>query len=144
MDDAVRLAIYRRFVADGAPPTVDDVATHLGAAPGDVEASYRRLADAHVIVLEPGSAEVWIAPPLSARPTTFRVTAASGSWWGTCVWDALGVPAMLGEDARIDTACADCGEPMDLVVRDGALAPVAGVAHFAVPARAWWDDIGFT
>jgi hypothetical protein len=143
-DDDVRLAIYRRFVADGVPPSVADVAAELGASDDAVATSYRRLHDAHVIVLEPGTLDVWMANPLSARPTGFRVTAASGAWWGTCVWDALGIPAMLGEDARIETACADCGDPMELVVRDGALAPVEGVAHFAVPARSWWDDIGFT
>jgi hypothetical protein len=144
VDDEVRLTIYRRFVRGGVPPTVADVAAELGAPEDDVAASYRRLDEAHVIVLEPGTLDVWMANPLCARETSFRVTTASGSWWGTCVWDALGIPAMLGEDGLIETRCADCEQPMELVVRDGELEPVEGVAHFAVPARSWWEDIGFT
>jgi len=30
------------------------------------------------------------------------------------------------------------------VVEDGALRSVEGVAHFAVRAARWWDNIGFT
>ena len=56
---------------------------------------------------------------------------------------ALGVAAMLDANARIDTDCDDCGEPIVLEVRDGDL-ETEGVAHFAVPAAHWWDDIGFT
>jgi hypothetical protein len=33
---------------------------------------------------------------------------------------------------------------MRLEVRGGALAHGEGVVHFAVPARRWWDNIGFT
>jgi hypothetical protein len=51
---------------------------------------------------------------------------------------------MLGTDARIETTCADCGEPLELLVRGGSLEPVDWVAHFAVPAARWWDDIGHT
>jgi Alkylmercury lyase len=52
--------------------------------------------------------------------------------------------AMLGGDGTVSTQCADCGEPMELSVQDGVLQEHEGVAHFAVPARGWWDDIGYT
>jgi hypothetical protein len=29
-------------------------------------------------------------------------------------------------------------------VAGGSLEPAAGIAHFAVPARRWWDNIGYT
>ena len=68
-----------------------------------------------------------------------------------CVWDALGVVAMLAGDTRsidadVRTTCADCGAPLKLTVRDGAVRadPTGAVAHFAVPAARWWADIGFT
>jgi Alkylmercury lyase len=144
IDDDVRLAVYERFVADGEPPGAERVAELLGRPAADVEAALRRLDDAHALVLEPGTLDVWMANPLCARPTPFRVRTARGEHWGTCVWDALGIPAMFGADATIATTCADCGEPMELRVRSGELEPVDGVAHFAVPARRWWEDIGFT
>ena len=31
------------------------------------------------------------------------------SYFGNCIWDALGVAAMLGEDVEIPAACGDCG-----------------------------------
>jgi hypothetical protein len=33
---------------------------------------------------------------------------------------------------------------MTLRVEGGALEPAEGVAHFGVPARRWWDNIGYT
>ena len=44
----------------------------------------------------------------------------------------------------ISTLCPDCNESMQLRVTDGTLEPAEGVAHFAVPARRWWENIGYT
>ena len=142
-DDRVRAFLYERFVALGSPPTARETAAALGLDGEEAEAAYRRLADAHLVVLRPGTTEVWMAAPLSARPTPFLVTTPLGTYFGNCVWDALGIAAMLGHDARVDTDCADCGASMRLEVAQGEL-HAEGVAHFAVPAARWWDDIGFT
>jgi hypothetical protein len=139
-DDDVRRYVYERFVARGAPPTAEEATEALGV---DAAAAYRRLADDHVIVLEPGTEKIWMAAPLSARPTPFLVTTPLGTYFGNCIWDSLGIAAMLGHDARIDTDCADCGASMRLDVQQAELRG-EGVAHFAVPAARWWDDIGFT
>ncbi len=144
LDRDVRLTVYRHFLDAGAPPSVDETAQQLGLAAADVEASYRRLEAGRVLVFAPGTLNVWMANPLSATPTAFRVETPRGAWWGTCVWDALGIPAMLGTDGTVSTFCPDCNEPLELTVEDGALRPVEGVAHFAVPARRWWENIGFT
>jgi hypothetical protein len=109
-----------------------------------VEAAYRRLEAARVLVLAPGTPNVWMASPLSAAPTTFRVSTARGDFWGTCAWDALGVVAMLGDEGTVRTRCPDCNEPMDLRVEGGELRSAEGVAHFVVPARRWWENIAFT
>lgn len=144
LDRDVRLSVYRHFVDDGEPPTVNDVAAALGYADEEIEAAFRRLEAAHVLVFAPGTLNIWMANPLCAFPTTFRVETARGSWWGTCVWDAFGIPAMLDEDATISTSCPDCSEPMAFRVEAGALAAADGIAHFAVPARRWWENIGYT
>ncbi len=144
LDDDVRLHIYGEFVATGRPPTVAGTASALDRAEDEIEAAYRRLEQARVIVLAPGTLNVWMANPLSAVPTPFRVETAHGSFWGNCVWDALGVVSMLGRDGRVLTSCSDCGEAMTLAVQNGELGATGGVAHFAVPAARWWENIGFT
>ncbi len=143
-DREVRLFVYQHFVDEGEPPTAAQVADRLGKSTEDVEASFRRLEAAHVLVFAPGTLNIWMANPLCAFPTTFRVTTERGSWWGTCVWDAFGIPAMLDEDAAIATSCPDCSEPMEFRLEGGSLTVDDGVAHFAVPARRWWDNIGYT
>jgi hypothetical protein len=144
-DRAVRVAVYRYTVAECAPPAADQIAHEVAATTAEVETSLRRLADAHVLVLAPGTTSIWMAAPFSAVPTPFSVSVGERRYFANCVWDALGIPACLHADARIDTDCPDCAAPLRLEVRDSALEePSEGVIHFAVPAARWWDDIGST
>jgi hypothetical protein len=144
LDNRVRVHIYDRFVADGRPPTAAETAEALDMTEDDAADAYRRLEQARVIVLAPGTLDVWMANPLSAVPTTFRAETERGSYWGNCIWDGFGILAMLGGNGTLAASCPDCGEPMTFTVRDGELEPTEGVVHFAVPARRWWENIAFT
>lgn len=144
MTNAVRLHIYERFVAAGQPPPAAETATALGIGEEEAAEAYRELERQHVIVLAPGTTNVWMANPLSAIPTPFRAETAQGSFWGNCVWDGLGVISMLGGEGSLAASCADCGDPLALHVSGYELEPAEAVAHFAVPARRWWDNIAFT
>ena len=144
LDDRVRVALYERFVEEGEAPSADDVASLLSVRVEDVTGAFRRLEEAHVIVLVPGTSDIWMANPLSAVPTAFAVETSRGTFWGNCIWDGLGTVAMLGGNGTVTTHCPDCEEPTTLRVDGGRLIDADGVAHFAVPARRWWDDIGFT
>ena len=144
VDRDVRLFVYEHFLDAGQPPSVDEVASALSLAVGEIEASFARLEEGHVLVFAPGTRNIWMANPLSAFPTPFRVETPRGGYWGNCIWDAFGIVAMLGGDGAVLTSCADCGEAMELRVTGGSLGPSEGVAHFAVPARRWWDNIGYT
>jgi Alkylmercury lyase len=144
LDNRVRAALYERFVEDGEAPGASEVAEALAIPAEDAEAAYRRLAESRVLVLMPGTLEIWMAPPLSAVPTAFAVETPQGSYWGNCIWDALGTIAMLGGEGTVETRCPDCEEPITLRVDDSDLVEGDGLAHFAVPAAHWWDNIGFT
>jgi hypothetical protein len=145
LDRDVRLAVYRKFVGEARPPTPPEMANGLGVETLDVEASLRRLAEGHVLVLAPGTPYVWMANPFSAIPTPFEVEVGDRRYFGNCIWDALGISACLHADAHIRTYCPDCSQPLSLDVRGGELEESAeGVIHFAVPAAHWWDDIGST
>lgn len=142
-DLRVRAAVYDSVLSRTRPSAARELAEGLGVPLDEVRASLERLAAAKALVLQPESREVLMANPFSAVPTPFAVLAAGRLYFGNCVWDALGIPAMLGRDGRVETSCACCGEAMSLEVRDGSLAAGEGVVHFAVPARRWWEDIVF-
>jgi DNA-binding transcriptional MocR family regulator len=144
LDQRVRLHIYKHFRARSQAPAVAATANALGRSVSEIIAAYRRLAAAHIIVLRPGTNDIWMAMPFSTVPTAFRVHAEGRAWWANCAWDALGIPAMLHADGHIETTCADCGTPMTLTVSEGALVPTTALVHFAVPAAHWWDNIGYT
>lgn len=144
LDREVRLCVYRRLLEDGRPPGVQQVADDLGMPPAEAERSFRRLEEGHVLVFAPGTLDVWMANPLSAVPTDFSVETQRGTYWANCVWDGFGLVAMLGGDGVVSTHCPCCAEPMELGVESWRLLPAEGVAHFAVPARRWWEDIGYT
>jgi Alkylmercury lyase len=145
LDLRVRNHAYVSFVRDGIAPTPADAAADLGLAEAEAAAAYRRLHDAHALVLEPDSVRIRMLNPFSAVETPHRVESAGRSWFANCAWDALGIPAALHADGRIESVCPDCAEPLELEVATGEL--VRGselLVHFVVPARHWWDDIGFT
>lgn len=140
----VRLHIYERFVEEGRPPSVAGTAAALGIGRSETEAAFRALEQAHVIVLAPGTTDVWMANPFSAVPTAFPVETEHGAYFGNCIWDALGIVAMLGGSGCVSTQCPDCGEQIELTVRDRRLEPLDAVVHYAVPAARWWQNIGYT
>ena len=88
--------------------------------------------------------ELWRVAPFSAIPTAFPVRLGKKSWFGNCIWDALGIPAMLNKDATIDAACGCCNLGMPLDIVKGKLRQTEGVIHIAVPARDWYKDVVFT
>ena len=146
MDDAdikLRNATYGRFVELGRAPTAAEVATTIGRSEPDVRQAWRRLHDAHALVLDPAG-EIRMASPFAARPTPFVVKAGGRRWYANCGWDAFGIGAALHVDSVIDTECADCHEPVRIEVRDGRPSGEDLVFHVLVPASSWWDDIGYT
>jgi hypothetical protein len=139
----VRRHVYDVTMQRGVPPRPGEIAKTLTTSPNDVIAALDRLAAAHVLVLQPATREILMANPFSAVPTPFRVEADAVSAYGNCIWDALGIPAMLKRDARIITSCADCGAAAKITIEANKVKG-QGVLHFAIPAREWWNDIVFT
>jgi len=145
-DSSVRLAIQRAFI-DGRPtPTPMSIARDVGAGVAEVSAAFDRLADGRVIVLTAGTRDIMMSAPFAAKPTDFTVTVAGRAHYANCIWDALGVAAMMNADADVGTRCGDCELPLAITVRNGAASatPAGCVAHFAVPAAHWWPNIVFT
>ena len=139
----VRLALFELFAELGRAPAPEEVAERAGISAPAVRDAYEALHDGHVIVLHPETRDLWMAHPFSAVPTAYRTHIGEREWFANCIWDALGICALLDGDGTVHTECADCGEPLSLAVRGGEVHG-EGVAHFLVPAAHFWDDIGFT
>lgn len=136
--------LYRRIRESGLIPSRVELSERLGATAGEVDRALAFLADSHVLALDE-TGEIWMAHPFSAVETPFRVRTTRASYWANCAWDALAVPLLLEVDGRNRTACPHSGAPIELAVTNGRVEPSGGaVVRFPVPARCFWDDIGFT
>jgi hypothetical protein len=144
-DGEVRIAIASFIRGRGRVPTIADVAASLARPASDVESSFARMAEAHVFVPRHGSKEIHSYNPFCAEQTDFRVRSGGREWWAMCGWDALGIPAALGESGTVESTCADCRADLRIEVDGRSLrAPDGVVLLVGVPAREFWKDIYFT
>jgi len=142
-DVELRNATYRLYVELGRAPSPAEVGAVVGLERDAVQAGWRRLHDAHAVVLD-ARGDLRMLNPFSIVETPFVVETSGRSWYANCGWDAFGIGAALGVDSTIHTRCADCDEPIDIEVRDGRPLDPRPVWHVLLPARDWWSDIGFT
>jgi hypothetical protein len=145
LDTRVKLAVYRITVDSGTVPSSVEVAKATGLTEDEVRVSFARLHAKRLLVPEPGDpTRIRMAPPFSGVPTAFPVDANGKRYFANCVWDAYGIAAALHADAVIPASDGHTGESLTLEVRNNQPVLKPHVAHFAVPAAHWWDDIVFT
>jgi hypothetical protein len=137
----VRRLVYEGAITHCAIPSKGDLVAATGAAVEAVEQALQVLGDAHVLVLQRESGEVLMANPFSAVPTPFVVNIGTRTWYANCIWDSMGVAAMVGAEAILDTSCGCCGTALKLAIPGDCRDDCERVAHFAIPAARWWDDI---
>jgi len=142
-DSTLRLYVYDHILRHEQTPSVSEIAKALKASLRETRAALVRLSESHAFMLQEDG-ELWRAAPFSAVPTPFPVRVGKKSWYGNCIWDALGISAMLAKDADINSTCACCNFAMPLHIRSGKLKEKAGIVHFAVPACRWYEDVVFT
>lgn len=141
---SLRAEIYQCLAATTVAPTPSELAAWSGRSEKEILATLDDLEANHQLALLPDRSGVWMAHPFSAIATAFPVDTERGRYFANCVWDALGIPAVLGIDGWTQTRCAASGESISFGVTDGARVGDDGVVHLLVPLRNAWDDIGFT
>ena len=145
LDTRVKLAIYEITADTGRVPNSSDVARKIDIDKAEVLGSFGRLHAKRLLLPEPGGpTRIRMAPPFSGIPTAFPVEANGKNYFANCVWDAYGIAAALHCDAVSCASDGHTGEPLTLEVKDGQPVLKPYVAHFAVPAAQWWDDLVFT
>src|SRR5690349_18915018 len=108
LESQVRQYIYRHFIRQGTAPAVRSIAAELHVSVQRAQTALQRLCASHHFMLQQEGGELWRAAPFSAVPTAFPVRVSRKLYYGNCIWDALGIPAMLKKDARILAACGCC------------------------------------
>ena len=143
-DIEIRNFLYQRFVETARAPRATDLVEHFGLSQHDAEAALRHLHDAHALVLEANATEIRMLNPFSCVPSAWRVQVAGRTWYSNCAWDSIAVCAALHANGRVESSCADCGEPIEIDIRNRQAFSDDHLFHVLVPARHWWDDIVFT
>jgi hypothetical protein len=145
LDTKVKLAIYEITAETGRVPNSSEVSRKIDIDEAEVLGAFGRLHAKRLILPEPGDpTRIRMAPPFSGVPTKFPVEANGKSYYANCVWDAYGIAAALHCDAVSHASDGHTGESLILEVKNGQPVLKPYVAHFAVPAAHWWDDLVFT
>jgi hypothetical protein len=145
-DREVRVAIARSIKTRGKIPTIAAVASDMGKDIAAVDDSFARMIEGHVFIPQKDSHEIYAYDPFCVGPTDFFVTAGDRVWFAICAWDALGIPAALGEAGVVETHCGDCGQELVVEVDADGLTEVQTwtVLQVGVRPRDFWKDIHFT
>ena len=145
IDTKVKLAIYAITAETGCVPDAAEISRKIEINEEEVLGAFARLHAKRLLVPEPGDpTRIRMAPPFSGMPTAFPVEANGKRYYANCVWDAYGIAAALHCDAVSHASDGHTDEPLTLEVKNGQPILRPFVAHFAVPAAHWWDDIVFT
>lgn len=135
-DRKVRARIYELFVDEARAVDASALAEASGWDVSDVAESLERLALEHRIALTDDGA-VQMAHPFSGVPTSYISRIGRRWWYANCGWDVLAILALLGDGE------AHGPNGLEWHVRDGHVQP-DGIVHLLVPARRFWEDVGFT
>lgn len=140
VERTVRAAVYQWIIDEVRGPSVDDLAKAIGYTPEVIREALQSLEDAHLLAMTPARDSVMMAHPFSGIETGFEAVVGNRTWNANCAWDSLAILALMGDGK----ALADPLDP-ELVwsVSDGVVEP-DGLIHLRVPAKSFWDDIGFT
>ena len=134
LDRRLHHAIVESIIANG-PRDAHALAEQLAVSFDEVAASLDRLAEAHALVLHPGTLEVWIAHPFSCSPTATWVAVGDRGWWALCMWCAPGIAALVGGDPTIHARLG--GEAQAVAITAASQL----VVHFARPPRDAWSNV---
>ncbi|SRR6266404_1903804 len=145
LDTRIKLAIYAVTAETGQVPNSSELSLKIDIEEKQILEGFKRLHAKRVLLPEPGDpTRIRMAPPFSGIPTKFSVEANGKKYYANCVWDAYGIAAALHCDAISRASDGHTGEPLTLEVKNGAPVLKPYLAHFAVPAAHWWDDLVFT
>jgi hypothetical protein len=121
-ENMVRKAILIAFADAGQGPSVEALTHALGLPLAAVRAACRTLAGADLILGQDEKRAISSAYPFSGCQTAHEVLLGGHTTrYAMCAIDALGMPLMLGQEARIRSTCFFCQTPVTVDIAGGVL-----------------------
>lgn len=141
---ALRRFIYDELIATGLPPSTERIAEQFRVARDAARGALAGMKIGKTVLVHPTTGEIWMAGPFASKPTPYQITRGATQWWANCAWDLLGVAVIVGPPVTLRASCTDCGLTFVMDVGGHGPPPSDWVVHFLLPAKRWYDDIGFT
>lgn len=107
--------ILRSLATRGAPPTPEEMAAQVGAAP--LASALQTLGQLDLIVLNAAGTGVVGAYPVTTEPTPHRLVINSHAIYAMCALDAVSVAPMFASEVRIVSQCHVTGEAVQIHMR---------------------------
>ena len=118
LPERIREVAFARLFATGEPVAGDTIATDLGTSAAAVEAAIETLIAAGWIDRHEGGS-ISGAAGLSLTDGPHLVEMGGREFRTWCAYDAVGIPAALGVDARATTVCGVCGIHLTVPIHEG-------------------------
>jgi hypothetical protein len=130
--------LHRRVIetvlATGSVPSVRELADRLETTEDAIRSGLTELAIADYIALDEGG-QVSCLYPFSTTPTSHVIVINGQPRYAMCSIDALGIPAMLGQELDFAAGCALCDRPIRLRVAPGAVVSADPATAMVVARR---------
>lgn len=110
-----------RALLGGKPAKLSELPTALRLSPATVASAVSRLVERGVVVVELETGSILGIRGLSLTETDHRLSLAGRQFYAFCAVDAVGIPAALRADARVESRCHHCRTPLTLEVSGGAI-----------------------
>jgi hypothetical protein len=135
-DPARRLhrALIQALIAEGAVPPAETLSIRADVALGNLPEQMHTLAAADYAAFD-DTGRLTCLYPFSPTPTPRVVTINGRPRYAMCAIDALGIPAMLGQELAIAGRCAVCNQAIALRVGPGKIVSATPATALVVARR---------
>jgi hypothetical protein len=127
-------ALIAAVLETGSIPASSELVNRLQTSEDAIQVGLHTLAAADYLALD-DDGQITCLYPFSATPTPHVVRIKGQRRFAMCAIDALGIPAMLGQNLDIEGRCAICDIPIALSVRPGAVLRVMPATALVVARR---------
>ena len=117
---AVTRGVFRRLL-DGYSTRLETLAVALGMPPTVVKTAAARLVERGTMALDAETGQLVGARGLSLTKTPHRLALNGPQLYAFCAVDAVGIPAALELDARVESHCRACGASVVLTLTKGVV-----------------------